>query len=402
MVRAKRIQVDKAESAHSLSLAVAYLTAQGLSQQAIASRLGLKSQSAVSRLFAAINPEVYITRSFNWNAVTAEQKSHILRLVEGNPLERRLRQEVPRKDPHTLHVHPVFVPYTDDINRKFAAFAPGAATVLCRLLLRVQGPVGVAWGSTLWHVSQALRGIPPLGRTLPVTFVPLCGDPVFFASAYTDRTSSRLVGELSSIINRGETKGDRFWLGVVPAFIPAFAPPHKEAKLKAINELINLVPDYSRIFGPRTAARASLSRRDQSNVLANELNMVITSAGTADHPAQFGEGNRLLGLTSNQQQTLKDSIYGDIGGVFLKKPSLSRTGAKLVADIESRWTGITQPQLRACAGRASPSQPGVVLFCFGGAERVPVVLEAVRQSLVNHLVVGTDLEAALLAALGPA
>jgi hypothetical protein len=142
--------------------------------------------------------------------------------------------------------------------------------------------------------------------------------------------------------------------------------------------------------------------------IAGDLHMIITAAGPSKRPLGFGR-NPLLGLSDAESRLLADNIYGDIGGVLL--PRLTNApGAKspepaphpLVQELTRRWTGLKIEHLKACSARAfserSKSRPGVTLLSFG-ASHVEVVLEAVRQGLVNQLIIGSDLEEAMAEAL---
>lgn len=74
----------------------------------------------------------------------------------------------------------------------------------------------------------------------------------------------------------------------------------------------------------------------------------------------------------------------------------------LVEELRKRWTGLKIEHLEACSSRAFAervaSRPGVTLLSFG-ASHSEIVLEAIRRGIVNQLIIGSDLEAALLAAL---
>jgi hypothetical protein len=273
------------------------------------------------------------------------------------------------------------------------AFAAGAAVIIRNLLLGVSHNVGVAWGTTIWHVTQALRVFPPhrgWRSQAPVDFVPLCGDPLLDSSQDdADMTSSRIASDLSKIVN-GHGKRS-VWLGLVPAYIPR---TFNDRDTKVIQKLIDLVPEYRRIFGPPHPS------------IAEDLHMVLTAAGPAERPVGFGQ-NPLLGLTAGDAKRLTRSIHGDIGGVLIPK-LLAGGDSKprldpLVRDVARHWTGLRMEHLRACADQAfaagrAADRPGVTLVSFS-PNRTEIVLEAIRQGLVNQLIVSSDLERSLDAAL---
>jgi hypothetical protein len=170
-----------------------------------------------------------------------------------------------------------------------------------------------------------------------------------------------------------------------------------------IDRLIDLAPQYPRIFGPRIAPS-----RPMAAPIAGDLHMIITAAGPSKRPLGFGR-NPLLGLTEAESRLLAENIYGDIGGVLLPRLADTQRNAggvptphPLVQELTRRWTGLKIEHLKACSTRAfserSKSRPGVTLLSFGSSH-LDVVLEAVRRGLVNQLVIGSDLEDALADAL---
>jgi hypothetical protein len=383
------------------ALAAAALAAEGKTQFEIAKALDL-SQSAVSRLLKGVQDYIHIERSFRWDRLPAPIEQEVRKRIShrevGDRLARLAREH--KQPAPAVHVAPVGE--ASQPGAQFETFAGHAAMALRDLLEEVRGRVGVAWGSTLWHTTQALRQIlpqRPFRERVPIEFVPLCGDPLIDSQQrYADRTSSRIVSELSKAVNGDEPRPA--WLGLVPAFIPR---TFKRNEIKVIDRLIDLVPQYPRIFGPRIPPS-----RPVPAPIAGDLHMVITAAGPSKRPLGFGR-NPLLGLTEAESERLAANIYGDIGGVLL--PRLTGGPAKkghepaphpLVQELTRRWTGLKIEHLKECSTRAfserSRSRPGVTLLSFG-AGHVDVVLEAVRLGLVNHLIIGSDLEEAIAQAL---
>ena len=211
---------------------------------------------------------------------------------------------------------------------------------------------------------------------------------------YADRTSSRIASELSKTVN-GDNARRPVWLGLVPAFIPrnTFTPE----ELKIIGRFIDLVPQYDRIFGPRDSTGSA------AQAVAANLHMILTSAGSAEHPVGFGR-SPLLRLAEDEAKMLTESIYGDIGGVLVPKlvcaPGENPVPNPLLEQIALHWTGLRMTHLKSCSAQAfaqdnaSGVRPGVVLLGFG-ADRAHVAVEAARLGLVNHLIVGSDLATAI-------
>jgi hypothetical protein len=381
------------------ALAAAALAAQGKRQTEIAVALDL-SQSAVSRLLQDVQDYILVTRAFAWDRLPPAIQQEVRRRISHREIGGRVAYLAEQHGQPAPAVHVVPLGEEEQTGQKFETFAAQAAFVLRDLLVDVRGRVGVAWGSTLWYVTLALRSIlpHPFRKQDPIEFVPLCGDPLIDTlELYADRTSSRIVSDLSKIVNGDETRPA--WLGLVPAFIPR---TFKRNEIRVIDRLIDLVPQYPRIFGPR------IPRARSAAPFAGDLNMIITAAGPAKRPLGFGR-NPLLGLADRESKELAESIYGDIGGVLLPRLA-DRPAAKgqgpaphhLVVELTRRWTGLKIEHLKACAARAfaepSRARPGVTLFAFG-ADHAEVVIEAVRCGLANQIVIGSDLEEAMAAVL---
>jgi transcriptional regulator with XRE-family HTH domain len=381
------------------ALAAAALSAQGKTQVQIAEALDL-SQSAVSRLLNRkdVLPYINIERRFLWDEFPEPFQQEIRRRMSHREIGDRVARLAREHNQPAPAVHVVPMGESREPGKQFDAFAPPAAMALRDLLEDVRGRVGVAWGSTIWYTVQALRSIlpqRPIRRQLPIDFVPLCGDPLIDSlESYADRTSSRIVSELSKAVNGDELRPA--WLGLVPAFIPR---TFKGRDIRVIDRLIDLVPQYPRIFGRRIPQPGPAVAP-----MVGDLHMIITAAGPAKRPLGFGK-NPLLGLTEAQSRTLAENIHGDIGGVLL--PRLAHASGKdggepapdpLVRDLMARWTGLKIEHLKECSRRAfaegGKSRPGVTLLSFG-TDHVEVVLEAVRRGLVNQLIIGSDLEEAL-------
>jgi hypothetical protein len=385
------------------ALAVAALSAEGKTQAEISKALEL-SQSAVSRLLRSVQEDyIQVERKFLWEKLEKPLEQDVRRRLSHREIGDRLACLARNHGQPAPSVFVAPMVEVTEIGPQFDAFAAQAAMILRDLLEHVGGRVGVAWGSTLWHTTQALRSIlpqRPYRERMPIEFVPLCGDPLIDSQErYADRTSSRIVSELSKAVNGDEPRP--IWLGLVPAYIPRTFK--KQNQIEVINQLIDLAPQYPRIFGPRTKPPHPMPAP-----IADDLHMIITAAGPSKRPLGFGR-NPLLGLNDNEYKLLAEYIYGDIGGVLLprlpnvaKKTSRKPQPHRLVKDLTRRWTGLRIEHLKACAARAfseqSRSRPGVTLLSFG-ASHVEVVLEAVRQGLANQLILGSDLEEAMLKVL---
>ncbi len=383
------------------ALSVAYLAAQGKTQIEISRILGL-SQSVVSRHYSAVKDK-YIKTVFLEDQVKPDTLQEIQRRTSGHGLQDRLQKLAWKHGQEGPQVHSVFLPEDHQGNPNFEMFAPRAAPFVYNLLKQARKTVGVAWGSTLWHTTQHLRTFveAPWRKDLPIEFIPLCGDPLvdsLVAKRYADRTSSRIASELSKIVNGDELRS--VWLGLVPAYIPRTFDKYQR---EVIDRFIDLSPHYGRIFGPRDGSTPA------ERPLAEDLDMILTAAGSSEYPVGFGKG-RLLQLEDSEARELGKHIHGDIGGVLVPKtdpgPESTASGRQLVKELTDLWTGLRMVHLKTCARLAFADRgdqgrrPGVTLLGYRD-DLADVVCQAVQEGVVNHLIVGSPLEAAIMKKLAP-
>ena len=152
-------------------------------------------------------------------------------------------------------------------------------------------------------------------------------------------------------------------------------------------------------------------------------NGLITGVGTASNtstdPGLIERVNAMQNAPPLTREDFEAYTFGDIGGVYLLRPDLAerialrnaKTGAltgnalserKAIVEakvkrINAQWTGIQREHVARCAERARSSQqtPGVIVLAVGRAKS-GIVIEAVNQSLVNHLLIDQDLADALV------
>jgi len=391
MADPKRVSIE--------ALSVAYLAAGGKTQIEIARILGL-SQTAVSRMYSEVRT-TYVKTTFCEDKVDREVLEKIRRRTSRHHLEDRLKALAEKNGHQGPMVHSIFLPDVSDDAPQVHRFAVEAAPGVYNLLKQVRKTVGVAWGNTLWQTTQHLRTFleGPWRQDFPIEFIPLCGDPLVDsvkAQRYADRTSSHIASELSKIVNGDGPRP--LWLGLVPAFIPR---TFNGSERRAIDRFIDLGPHYGRIFGPRNRSQGT------ERPLAEDLDMILTAAGSSKYPVRFGQGP-LLQLEDGAAKMLEDCIHGDIGGALVPKFDQSdkkkAPGQNLVAELNGLWTGLKMEHLKVCAQSAFAEdsgrgkRPGVTLLAYR-KELGDVVCQAVRWGLVNHLIIGSPLEAAIENAL---
>jgi len=367
-------------------LAAAFLAGEGRTQAGIASDLRL-SQPAVSRLLSQARKK-YLRQEVHFlkEHVTHDTMQRILQRASrsdlGELLNRLAKQSHQARGPvvrvfpsESLQVGP------KDWENRLTSFGRAAAPYIKELLLRAT-ICGISWGQTLGHVVASLHGlaIPPPRTADPIEIVPLCGEPL--GKAPTSLSSTNLAESLERFLN-GKAVSN-LSLGMVPAFIPCFPEP----EIEVIWKVIRLVKAHELIFGPRQPPQ------NGAQPLVEKANMILTSVGPAERPLGYGSGElfRTGGLELEQ---LRPLLLGDISGICIPKPRLKPEQTKIISNLNSRWTGITRPQLESCARRsatADPLQgvPGVCVVAIG-RNKALFVCEAVKLGLVNHLIIDDDL-----------
>jgi DNA-binding transcriptional regulator LsrR (DeoR family) len=245
--------------------------------------------------------------------------------------------------------------------------------------------MAVTWGST---VSHLVDGLSHLIRSNPVTHrlrvVPVCGEPLGRASERD--TSSRLAKRLHELAN-GDKDQPLPSLTGVPALI---SRSFRGAHLDGIWKFVRRSASYSEIFGSRKP-------------LINQVDSLLTAVGTARQPMGFMHAE-LLKAGSRPRKELTSAalaklVVGDIGGVLLPRPGLGAAGRAEVEALNAMWTGANLSHLKRIAQQASRStRPGVIVATMG-EDRAESLAQAIRDGLVNELIVDRPLASALARAL---
>jgi hypothetical protein len=175
---------------------------------------------------------------------------------------------------------------------------------------------------------------------------------------------------------------------MVPAFVPDGFSRQEE---RGVRRLVGLVRAYEQVFGHEGVPG-----------LADRMDTIITSVGPASRSLGYGQGSLLQGDPLAAAE-LPDLIHGDIGGVCFPRAGLTAVQINKFNALATRWTGMRRIHLEACARRAATGNsalgpPGVVMISTG-EERAHIVLYAVEQGLVNHLIIDHRLGVKLIAIL---
>jgi hypothetical protein len=175
------------------------------------------------------------------------------------------------------------------------------------------------------------------------------------------------------------------------ASVPAFIPKNfNKQEVAAIRKLINLNPDYVRIFGKAGATRL------QGTPLIESVSMILTGVGPAVRQG-LGSGQfyKAAGVDLDRLSKL---IVGDISAYFIERQGLTPGERREVQKINDRWTGLHREDLQRCADAArsgDESRPGVCIGAAGG-DRAGVMVEIARLKLSNLWLIDNTLEARLI------
>jgi DNA-binding transcriptional regulator LsrR (DeoR family) len=359
----------------------AYLYARHrMSQEEIGRRLGGISQSQVSRLLAHAHEIGLLVTEHRFvdDLLSGDQLAEIQRVLEAQELSAAL-EKFGRKTGGILPRLSVFdsgVPgraATNHIERG-GAFGRAASGRLVELLSGAR-VVGVAWGSTLNFLTNALPHPQSRSGKLATQFVPICAELV--ALEDPGYSSSWLAARLNHAFNGEE--GIRLQLTGIPAFIPK---RYKEAKARAIREYIRETASYEKIF-------------IGANSYVDQMDAVITSVGSAEAPVR-GSTAELLLAAELDADALRALVVGDIGGILIPRPTLSAAKKRVVDEINQMWTGLSVDRLATIAKRAAGKngRGGNIVAAFG-RDKADSIIQSIRMGLINELIIDYDLKNAL-------
>ena len=346
-------------------------------QEEIGLVLGGLSQSHVSRLLARAERMGWLVTELRFVEAGIDDRAleQIRHLLEPQTLMQALEKLVNRVGGHVPHVA-VFdsggeggSPAAMDMRRRRLGLA--AAGRLDELLQNAR-KIGVAWGRT---VSALIDGLAEQRRRArkadAMLLAPLCAELVDLPAS--DYSSSRLAERLCGIL--GEGASEPLSLAGVPAYVPRHYP---KEKAEILWEYVRDSLSYRRIFA-------------SAKPLICELDCVLTSTGTTMVPVHGGTAG-LLAAGGIDIDRLRSLVLGDIGGALVPKPDLGPEDAALVDELSRMWTGVDLKHFGAIAARARccETRPGTVVIALG-RDKAPVLLELIRGSLINALIIDRDL-----------
>jgi len=369
-------------------LEAAYLRSQGKDQNAIAERLKI-SQSKVSHYISDAREHGILEFRFVDDRVPPEQLARVKAKLRSEPLEQMLARIGPSRPglrTPALHVYPCRSRITSDMawKHRIERFAGDCAEDLLKVLDSAS-VIGVAWGVMIANAVDAMRTSRRTNLRSKQTVIPLLGEPL--GRPITQHSSSVLASNLAEILDPDCTPGKTLSLGPVPAFIPA---DMTRAETKAIHKLIRRMTAYREIYG---AEESAVDGEEKSVPWIERVDAILTSVSNQERPLGFDDDG-LIRATGIRRQRLNDLVIGDLCGVVIPRPNLDRQSRAEIDSIMSQWTGVRVEHLEKCAARARNGDPdgapGVIVLAIG-ANKAPVVHEALRRGLIQHLFMDEDL-----------
>lgn len=369
----------------------AFLRAGGRSQREIARRFGT-TQSNVSRWLKLAQRlgcyRLEVRHHFDQSAVSAERLRELQALEAPQSLIeslQRVRSGTGVRVRGLRVVDRVAHDSGRDFELELARFGRAAAPCVDELLRRASS-VAVTWGLTVSCVVDELERNPRPPVAPPIAFFPVCAEPERFTGAR--QSSSMLAARLNAVFNAG--RGEQWSLTRVPAFIPRRFTGKERHGIEA---MMHASPSYQRIFGTR---RRQPDSAEQPLIAAADA--LLTSIGHSAHPVGFNY-EELLSAGGIAQDRLEQLVVGDIGGVLIRRPGLSRSDQRRVDTLNAMWTGLRYDDLAALAARADRgATPGVVVASCGRS-RDEILHAVVTKGLVNELVLDGEAADLLLARL---
>ncbi len=370
-------------------IAVAYLSGQQKTQEGIARSLGI-SQSLVSRLTSQAKRAGLLEEKIRFvsERISAEKLALAKARLHAEPLQQILPQIAawaPGMTAPTLHIYPCHSRNTSEATwrHRIQAFSGDCAGDLLNVIAPAS-VIGVAWGEMVASAVDAMQRAQadqPGARREDQTVIPLLGEPL--GRNINQHSSSVLASKLAEILNPKFEAGSTLSLAPVPALIPA---EMTKPEIKAIRKLIRRITAYREIYG---ADEGEPSGNGESKPWIERVDAILTSISTQERPLGFSN-DRLLSAAGMRRERVNDLVIGDLCGVVIPRPNLDSQSKAEIESILARWTGVRIDHLEACAARAQKGGPGVVVLAIG-ANKAPVVYEALRRGLVQHLFIDEDL-----------
>ncbi len=397
-------------------------------QEQIAEHLGIRQPDVSRRLKLAeergwlSRPVFQRAKDISDDRLAEIENSFYRRLPELRAgIERLSRQRRPVDPPPQVQVFYSGPAATDKAgyHKRQQMFGWNAALYIRELIPRMHS-VGVAWGKT---IARLIDGLAPLQPRFArgTQFFPVSGEPL--RAHGEENSATTLAAGLQAFVGGGSSEVPG--LNMVIPCIPDLFSNDVTDQIK--HSLLGQVEGYRRIFlenpGRAHSGQGSSGRTGTGQErLIDRMDTLVTGVGTASKtstdPWLIERVNAMHNTPPLTREDFEAYTFGDIAGVYLLRPRLSEliaarngkmsglSGKALrelnatvetkVKRINSQWTGIQREHVAGCAERArvSGQTPGVIVLAIGRAKS-ETIIEAVNQSLVNHLLIDQDLADAL-------
>jgi DNA-binding transcriptional regulator LsrR (DeoR family) len=321
-------------------------------------------------------------------------------------IERISRRNQPNASPPQVHVFFSGPTATDKAgyHKRQQLFGWNAALYVRELIPKMHR-IGVAWGKTIARLIDGMRPLHPKFER-GTLFYPVSGEPL--REHGEENSATTLAAGLQTFVGGSPAECPGLNM-VIPCIPDRF---NRDVTCEIKKSLLGQVEGYRRIF---------LGEASQPPLI-NEMDTLITGVGTASKtstdPWLIERVNSMRDQPPLTREDFEAYTYGDIGGVYLLRPKLAELiaarhdkasgGGKAAREraaaveakvrrVNDQWTGIQREHVARCAerARATGTTAGVIVLAIGRAKS-GTVIEAINQSLVNHLLIDQDLADALV------
>lgn len=368
----------------------AFLKCLDCTIEEIATILDVDPRTVNYRIKKAKELDVFIPMSYR-----GKLQPTIQREILGADLEELVEQWLGREKNRLfgIRVYPSLAtnPRTgDEWDEAVVAFSRFAGERLRELLTNVH-VMGLTWGRTVSTVVERCLELGPPAIRKAIRFVPTWGEPLKTgenpSKVFTRTIScSDLAWRLHQWFNRSETSFNNLppppSLSGVPAIVPLTFDDYATA---VVRKLMYESDGFASVFG-------------SNNCLINQLDGLLTSGGSPEPRERFWSEAvfKSASITPEQREQLDECVFGDIGGVWIPKPTLNSDHVELLDKLKKRWLGITLDQMKNCSLRASKNGPPGVITCAIGESRADVIFQCLEQGLINQLIVDVHLAQRLI------
>ncbi len=364
--------------------ACALLCTQGLSTREIAVELRRvlpnqkMSHATAHRMLQQAVQDQYLKRkpSIDFTRLQTEMHRKALDFLVPLAIDSLVKRVAPPR--HVCRVSVIREPAASQASVE--AFGLMAAQVLVIHLMRTR-TLGIAWGMLVNALVDGLAQVlqtPPCGvggKYPTVQLIPVVGEPMQVATTMHEYSSTVLATRMAGLLNRQKVTVPS--LAGVPAYLPRRGG---EQVRRVLQSFFKRMPGYAAFLG--------------KGGLFESLDTIVTGAGVPNKLLDGRHGmflNERVIADGMSHSDMVPLVYGDVAGVLIPRPGLSKADAAKVRLMNKGWTGLQLADIKRCAKAANAEGRGGVIVIANEPSKAPLVHEIVRQGLVNHLVIDVRL-----------